>query len=474
MKLTDLLGLVESGMVRRSFPIDRGPNTLMNSYRRVVEMVPVNWLSQLPGNNLRKNPQQMQELANQLETNGINDPIIITVGKNTRTAKLGEGNHRLAAAKLKGYTYLPARVIVGSEYGSEYNNSAKWNADLIPQPKEYFSSDASPSSVFKSLDGLTLPVEEFPQVDSRNLTEAKHAKPVIVYHGTSSRLTRVILKQGMLSEPKSRTWQDDPDSSQTRPSRASLPGSYWTRNLGTAMSSVMRANQANKKPEEDWRYIPGLIVIAQIVPQSAVADEDSINGPLGWAWTSMMKEVLGVKSDALQSLLAALYYPHGSHKDLPKKLLETFTRYLHEALKDSDQHPVPDQLITQTFWAEVHRQYAHVEASKGSWDPLSSIREYLGRMPVIGIPEAERELLACKNKLTRYYRKSARDTEDFVHTLRMDKDIGFTGPSRIIALVQYNIMNKGKEPLRLIYGRVPEDFIKQYETRVGDWPGLIS
>jgi len=84
----------------------------------------------------------------QIQTDGINSPLIITVGKATRTAKLGEGNHRLAALRQLGYTHAPARCIVGRQYGAGGPNM---DADLIPQPDEYFPEDAKPSKVFRSL-----------------------------------------------------------------------------------------------------------------------------------------------------------------------------------------------------------------------------------------------------------------------------------------------------------------------------------
>jgi hypothetical protein len=304
-----------------------------------------------------------------------------------------------------------------------------------------------------------------------HVMEASMAKPIIVYHGTSGRLARDILKQGMLANPKQRTWAEDPHVSVNMASRVSLPGSYWTTNFATARSAVSKANEANRKsPEEDWRDIPGLIVIAQIIPQSAVADEDSLNGPLGWAWTQMMKEVLGVNSDAVQSLAAALWYPHGSVRGLPEKLLAKFTEVFHAAAKTNDRQPVPADLIKRTFHAETNRLLAHTEAQRGTgfYDVFRDLREFMPAIP--SVPEAEHELLACKDALTRYYRKSTKEV-GFSHTLRIDRDVGFSGPNRIIGLVQYSIMDR--TPLVLLYGMIPEDFIRQYTERVGAWPGVI-
>jgi hypothetical protein len=124
----------------------------MRGYRSVMENVPIAWLKHLTaGNPLRRSSEEIDELAEDIKQNGMNNPVIITVGKNTRTAMLGEGNHRLEACIRAGYTSIPARCIVGSEYGSNLLPQSYCDADLIPQPDTYFTSDAKPSKVFKSL-----------------------------------------------------------------------------------------------------------------------------------------------------------------------------------------------------------------------------------------------------------------------------------------------------------------------------------
>jgi hypothetical protein len=90
-------------------------------------------------------------MAHDIKTNGLNSPLIITVGKSSRTAKLGEGNHRLEAMHRAGYTHAPTRVIVGSNYGKEHGSKANYHHDLIPKDGEYFKADARPSEVFRSL-----------------------------------------------------------------------------------------------------------------------------------------------------------------------------------------------------------------------------------------------------------------------------------------------------------------------------------
>lgn len=127
----------------------------IKSYGRDVENVPIEWLQNLPGNELRHGEGRINQYAQSILDNGLSDPLIINVGKNTGTAKLGEGNHRLEAMRRAGFTHIPARVMVGSQYGSDLLPRSNFRGDLIPQAEEYFSADARPSSVFKSLKGVT-------------------------------------------------------------------------------------------------------------------------------------------------------------------------------------------------------------------------------------------------------------------------------------------------------------------------------
>jgi hypothetical protein len=120
------------------------------NYKHSVEDVPIQWLRKLTGNNLR---YDTAELVQDIQTNGMQSPLIINVGKNSRTAFLGEGNHRLAALYAAGYDYAPCRVVVGSEWGKNKLQPKGMDDDIIPQPGEYFKADAKPSEVFKSLQG---------------------------------------------------------------------------------------------------------------------------------------------------------------------------------------------------------------------------------------------------------------------------------------------------------------------------------
>jgi hypothetical protein len=130
---------------------DLTKDTMMDLYRHTIEDVPVPWLQQLYGNRLRESPEWVRDLGRRIEAEGMNNPLIITAGKETGTAMLGEGNHRLAALSELGYTHIPTRVEVGRRWGSGMLPRTSVEGDLIPRAGEYFPSEASPSQVFMSL-----------------------------------------------------------------------------------------------------------------------------------------------------------------------------------------------------------------------------------------------------------------------------------------------------------------------------------
>lgn len=304
------------------------------------------------------------------------------------------------------------------------------------------------------------------------LNESIYAKPIYMYHGTSSVLARAILKHGMKADPPKRTWSVDPDTSVHSSSRASLSGSYWTSNLLTAMSAVMRSNQQHSH-EGDWRKVPGLIVVAEIVEQSALADEDSIKWAINHAWAVMNKS-LGVTPETASAALYIYYGGVRENETRKKSMMELFMKTLHEGLTGSEMQPAPIALLQDTFVAELHRLWAHAaKHSSHGYSPERGIDPH--RLPPIPTPDqAEKDLLAVKDRLTRYYRKTAYKKDGaFAHTLRMPTDVGFSGSSKIVALIQYDILNDEKKPLTLLYGKTaPLDFIAQWRDRKGPFPGL--
>ena len=144
--------------------LDMGQRGLMTNYKRYVEMVPVSWLSQLKGNKLRYTDDKMEALMADIEKNGMNNPLIVNVGRNNERAILAEGNHRLEAARRLGYTHVPVRVHVQNNVGEDAPDSQR--TDIIQPEERYSSLDIKPSKVFASLANATLPIATAEQVDT--------------------------------------------------------------------------------------------------------------------------------------------------------------------------------------------------------------------------------------------------------------------------------------------------------------------
>jgi len=72
-----------------------------------IELVPVDVLYRMRGNALR---YDVSDLSEDIKKRGVQEPGVIRYYQQSRTAFLGEGNHRLEAAKRAGLTHMPVRV----------------------------------------------------------------------------------------------------------------------------------------------------------------------------------------------------------------------------------------------------------------------------------------------------------------------------------------------------------------------------
>jgi RNA:NAD 2'-phosphotransferase (TPT1/KptA family) len=67
------------------------------------------------------------------------------------------------------------------------------------------------------------------------------ATRTVMYHGTTSKFLRSILKKGLDPRAKTRVWADDHGANARNTSRKSLPRVYATTNYMTAQSSSTTA-----------------------------------------------------------------------------------------------------------------------------------------------------------------------------------------------------------------------------------------
>jgi hypothetical protein len=292
----------------------------------------------------------------------------------------------------------------------------------------------------------------------KDLFEAKFRKPITMYHGTSTAFLRSILKHGMITNPKQKTWQDDPHSSLNVQSRASLSGTYYAVNFMTAYSSsgnTVRKYSGNR-----------LIIIAKIQSQSAKADEDSVSGYLN----SSYNNALGGNYSDNYRIVSEIYYDYPEQYE---KVKNKFIDILHNNLTKNTKKPAPKKLLSDTFDIITLR----ISAYGNKEDKWLFSRINNKPSSVLSTSEAEQSLLDAKDKLTRYYRETAVDDDSFMHTLRITDPVGFSGANRITHIIELPYRPKTDDPeekkATLHYGSIntiPEKFFKDYQNSFGPFP----
>lgn len=128
-----------------------------------VELVPTAWLYQYrgadvtPGTDLKDGSAvTMDQLWENILTEGLHDPVIIRVGKTNKKFRLESGNHRIQVLMKHGVPFTPAVVQVQELCGPQVENimtDATHNFDFIDDISTEVLEVGylKPTSVFKSL-----------------------------------------------------------------------------------------------------------------------------------------------------------------------------------------------------------------------------------------------------------------------------------------------------------------------------------
>ncbi|MES2966183.1 MAG: ParB N-terminal domain-containing protein [Patescibacteria group bacterium] len=130
-----------------------------------VELVPTAWLSQYrgidvtPATDLKDgSPANMDQLWENIKSDGLYDPVIIRVGKANKKFRLESGNHRIQVLMKHAVAFTPATVEVQELCGPQVENvmtdathNFDFTADVVTEVLE--SGYLKPTTVFKSLIG---------------------------------------------------------------------------------------------------------------------------------------------------------------------------------------------------------------------------------------------------------------------------------------------------------------------------------
>ena len=99
-------------------------------WRDKVGMASVHQLDRLAFQPLR---YDVSDLSESLKSEGVQEPVHVLYNVTDHTAHLGEGNHRLAAAKKAGLTHLPTVVHRRVGTHGEYGNAPMMETEDFPR-----------------------------------------------------------------------------------------------------------------------------------------------------------------------------------------------------------------------------------------------------------------------------------------------------------------------------------------------------
>lgn len=290
--------------------------------------------------------------------------------------------------------------------------------------------------------------------EGTQVSESKFRKPTPgMLHGTATSRLNSILKTGISANPTEKVW--DVDSSELasghQSSMASLYGSYWTNDFGIAYFSAGRT--VNK--------IGGarLIVVANIAIQSAYADEDNI--------LRIVESELDKWTRNLLSGYVSTWEKKYQNTEIKDELIRIFSEYVHPNLTKNPKHPIDLNLFEKLVSAFINRKIAHynLEEFKHEHSENDGVnRTQLQKFKNI-IHDTEQKYTEAKELLTRRYRETAMDQDQYSATLRYPHDIAYAGASKITHLIEI-----GKDGSAILhYGdkrTIPDNVISGWKTLV--------
>ncbi len=206
------------------------------------------------------------------------------------------------------------------------------------------------------------------------LSEVK-TKPIIMYHGTSSKFLQKILKKGLIPQSKrggknipgfkNGRWDssDLEHASFNDPSRKSLDGIYFASNIYGARSATNWSIDAFGENR--------LFVVAQIQPKMAVMDEDSIHRYVSIAidtftnsWVDEYTNEIESAEPDRRALTTEFNLPINYMDMVSKKLIPKFVKVFYQQIITSSG--IPEQALTlkvveDIMIAGIERKLSHLE-----------------------------------------------------------------------------------------------------------------
>jgi len=296
------------------------------------------------------------------------------------------------------------------------------------------------------------------------------------YHGTLISNYSKISSQGLIANPTKRLWGKEDKASEGNsitPSQASFPGVYLTKDLRTAIDAPGDAIDKNGVVNESTSM---LLVIVQADTQSLYIDEDAMSYEV-----SIIMESMSDYFTSYVYLAGYLKLDIDYHNRLKDRFVERQMKMLdkkfnigHDELENRLK-----QILKDGWQGALTRQASYVEPKE--WERAfkdlitQSERMYKTKitvpMPSIPQPSLGEDLFrSLMDQLTRTLKFSKHKQErnspknNWWDSGRYPDDIGFSGNTKVIAMVEVFLPVYKKFQYKLLYGNLPQQFLNDWKA----------
>ena len=290
----------------------------------------------------------------------------------------------------------------------------------------------------------------------------------VLFHGTSPRIAKRILSEGLVPDPKKRSWSDDPNTSTYTLPRTSLPGIYLTDNVMTALSSARRTSGGGRNERA--------LVVVDVEEKTLSHDEDTLKGPLKFNTRHMIPEGYMFTGTVVMHMYDQMV--KGELDDKIKQSARGFLEGLDLPAKSGyGESRMP--MAVELYRAYLTRQAAHTVpelswfAEKNTWDQMRKEVADRHDIDLSKLPdpkEADREFMATLGKLSDKLRPSQATGSalpEYSGTYRSLGSIGFSGSNRIVAVV---LVDSDETPykIKFLYGSPTDPRVGELFKKFGE------
>ena len=260
----------------------------------------------------------------------------------------------------------------------------------------------------------------------------------LFYHGTSIANLKSILSAG-LAGGRRKVWETDT----TERSRASFSGTYFTKNLMTAISSAGRANDEFTGNYNDDR----VIVVARLETRTPGIriDEDELPDP-GWA----IGDALGLSMNAYAYMSLA----DDGYKRMDGIIEKFMGQLLHRWQIDRRMAEHLKQYVPDMIEAYAEREIA-IGLSESEWSKIKYSSEFPAFEDFTVADKEAKWRTAAERFMTKAHRlTSAKGGGALGDNVRIDETIAFRGANRIVLVARLADSDDPRyyRKVRIMYG----------------------